>query len=585
MNILTAEGLSKSYSERPLLNNISFGIEDNDKIGVIGINGTGKSTLLKLIAGIEEPDSGRIVKGNSVRIEYLPQNPVFSDNAKISDVAGDYESQTILTKLGIVDFNGLIQNLSGGQRKRVAMAKALANPSELLILDEPTNHLDNEAIDWLEQYLKRRKGALLMITHDRYFLDRVVNEIIEIDKGSIYSYQGSYSFYLEKKLEREELEAAGEKKRRSLFKKELAWIRQGAQARSTKQKARIQRFESLKDGGLDLSRDKLEISMDASRLGKKIVELQHISKAFDGVKYIEDFTYTFQKQDRVGVIGPNGAGKSTLINIIYGSVKPDSGSIEIGDTVKLGLFSQETTHMDGSQRVIDYIKDVSPANAVRMLEAFLFPPVLQWAPISKLSGGERRRLYLLRVLAEKPNILLLDEPTNDLDIETLTVLEDYLDDFPGVVMAVSHDRYFLDRVAERIFVFDGSGNIAMHTGNYFDYLEDLKAEIPVKASISQNEVKSGDKAQKEDKRRTKEKPLKFSFKEQREFENIDADIALLESSIEEINSKIEGAAADYVALKTLLSEKEELEKQLEFKMERWIYLNDLAEKIENIKNN
>ncbi|MGE5628328.1 MAG: ABC-F family ATP-binding cassette domain-containing protein [Solirubrobacterales bacterium] len=579
MNILTVENISKNYSEKPLLNNINFGIEDTDKIGVIGINGTGKSTLLKLLAGYEEPDNGRIIRGNSVRIEYLSQSPVFPKGAKISEIAGDYETQTILTKLGINDFEAIIDDLSGGQKKRIALARALANPSELLILDEPTNHLDSAAIDWLEQYLNRRKGALLMITHDRYFLDRVVNEIMEIDKGCVYTYRGNYSLYLEKKLERDEIESANEKKRKSLFKKELAWIRQGAQARSTKQKARIERFEKLKENSVDLTREKLELTMDTSRLGKKIIELQDISKSFHGIKYINNFTFTFQKCDRIGVVGANGTGKTTLINMICGSIKPDSGFLERGDTVKIGLFSQETDHMDGNIRVIDYIKDVSPVNAVKMLEQFLFPSELQWAPISKLSGGEKRRLYLLRVLAESPNVLLLDEPTNDLDIETLTILEDYLDEFSGVVLAVSHDRYFLDRIAEKIFVLE-NGNVIMHTGNYFDYIEEIKelAKHNLKPQGNSDkhiyEVKA---------KQPKEKPLKFTYKEQMEFNSIDDDISSLENKIQDISIEIEKAASDYDALKPLLKEKEILEESLEQKMERWVYLNDLAEKIENLK--
>lgn len=579
MNILTVEDVSKSYSEKPLLSNISIGIEDTDKIGIIGINGTGKSTLLKLLSGYEEPDSGKIIKGNSIRVEYLSQSPVFKKGAKISDIAGDYETQTILTKLGINDFDVIIDNLSGGQKKRIALAKALANPSELLILDEPTNHLDSAAIDWLEQYLNRRKGALLMITHDRYFLDRVVNEIMEIDKGSVYTYRGNYSYYLEKKLEREEIEAANEKKKNSLFRKELAWIRQGAQARSTKQKARIERFENLKDNIGDLTREKLELTLDTSRLGRKIIEIQDVTKSFHGIKYINNFTYTFQKCDRIGVVGANGTGKTTLINIISGSINPDSGVLERGETVKIGLFSQETDHMESSQRVIDYIKDVSPVNAVKMLEQFLFPAELQWAPISKLSGGEKRRLYLLRILAESPNVLLLDEPTNDLDIETLTILEDYLDEFSGVVLAVSHDRYFLDRIAEKIFVIE-NGNVIMHTGNYFDYIEEVK-------ELAKHNLKpqgNSDKHVYEVKtKQVKAKPLKFTYKEQNEFDSIDTDISSLENEIQDISLEIEKTASNYDALKPLLHEKQKLEAILEEKMERWVYLNDLAEKIENCK--
>lgn len=576
MNILNVENISKSYSEKPLLSNISLGIEESDKIGVIGINGTGKSTLLKIIAGLEEPDLGRIIKGNSVRIGYLPQNPVFDPESKVSDYAVDYETKSVLTKLGITDFEVKLGSLSGGQRKRIALAKALVNPSELLILDEPTNHLDNSSIDWLEQYLSRRKGALLMITHDRYFLNRVANEIIEIDKGSLYTYKGNYSYFLEKKMEREELEASNEKKRKSLYRKELAWIRQGAQARSTKQKARIQRFENLGEKAVDLNEEKLDISMEGSRLGKKIIEIKNISKAYENAKLIQDFSYIVLRNDRVGIIGPNGIGKSTLINIIHGSLKPDSGEIEVGDTVKIGLFSQETTHMPDDVRVIDYIREVAEINASQMLERFLFPPAAQWTPISKLSGGEKRRLYLLRVLIEAPNVLLLDEPTNDLDIETLTVLEDYLEDFNGAVIAVSHDRFFLDRIASSIFVFEGDGVITRHTGNYFDYItETEQAQVIVDSQKLQSKTEFEMIKVQE----TKNKPLKFSFKEQREFENIDNDIAELEKKIQHFQPKINEAASDYEALQKLLLEKSELEKQLEHKMERWLYLNELAEKI------
>jgi ATP-binding cassette subfamily F protein uup len=577
MNILTVENISKSFSEKPLLRDISLGIDDQDKIGVIGINGTGKSTLLKLIAGVEEPDSGKIVKGSSVRIGYLSQNPEFDPDKRVSDLAEGFEVQSVLTKLGITDFDAKVGNLSGGQRKRIALAQALVNPSELLILDEPTNHLDNEAIDWLEQYLKRRKGALLMITHDRYFLDRVANEIVEIDNGTLYTYKGNYSYFLERKLERDALEVAAEKKRRSLYRNELAWIRQGAQARSTKQKARIERFEKLGEQAVDLTREKLDMSMEGSRLGRKIIELDHVSKSFDGMKYIDDFSYIVLRSDRIGIIGPNGVGKSTLMGLISGELKPDSGSVDVGQTVKIGLFSQETTHMPEDMRVIEYIREVSPTGASQMLERFLFSPEKQWTPISKLSGGEKRRLYLLRVLSEAPNVLLLDEPTNDLDIETLTVLEDYLEDFDGAVIAVSHDRYFLDRMADSIFVFEGSGRIARHTGNYFDYIsETALVKAPEKAVEKAPEKKPA---------QAKEKPLKFSYKEQREFESIDSDIAELEQKLEELEGKIEKAATDFVKLQKLLEEKGELEGQLDHKMERWIYLNELSEKIQAAKGN
>jgi ATP-binding cassette subfamily F protein uup len=571
MNIISIENISKSFSEKSLLEDINLGIDDQDKIGIIGVNGTGKSTLLKLIAGIEEPDSGKIIRGNSVRIEYLRQNPEFDPDSTVKDYATGFEIESVLTKLGIDDFGAKLGSLSGGQRKRVALAQALVNPAELLILDEPTNHLDNEAIDWLEQYLKRRRGALLMITHDRYFLDRVANEIIEIDNGTLYTYKGNYSYFLEKKLEREALEIASEKKRKSLYRNELAWMRQGAQARSTKQKARIERFEKLGEQAVDLAKEKLDMGMSSSRLGRKIIELDHVSKSFEGAKYIDDFSYIVLRSDRIGVIGPNGAGKSTLMGLINGDVKPDSGIVDIGPTVKIGMFSQETTHIPEDMRVIEYIREVAVNSASQMLERFLFPPDKQWTPISKLSGGEKRRLYLLRVLTEEPNVLLLDEPTNDLDIETLTILEDYLEDFEGAVIAVSHDRYFLDRMAESIFVFEGGGKIARHTGNYFDYTSEI--------SVVKSPEKSLEKTADTEPAQPREKALKFSYKEQREFESIDDDIADLEKKLEEMEGSIQKASTDFEKLQKLLAEKTDLEGQLEFRMERWVYLNELNDKI------
>ncbi len=640
MNIISMESISKSYSEKQLLNNINLGINEGDKIGVIGINGTGKSTLLKIIAGIEVPDKGRIIKGSTVRIEYLWQNPDFDPEATVieqvfrgsseimkvirayekaiqnpdasaeevtrltgaMDAAGAWqiesEAKAVLTKLGVLDFSAKVGNLSGGQRKRIALASALISPSELLILDEPTNHLDNDTIDWLEQYLNKRKGALLMVTHDRYFLDRVVNQIIELDTGNLHIYKGNYNYFLEKKLEREEIEAASERKRQSLMRKELAWIMRGAKARSTKQKARIERFEKLSEKAIDTTNDKLDISVASSRLGKKIIELEHITKAFDDKKVIDNFSYIVLRDDRVGIVGPNGSGKSTLINIISKRLEPDSGNIDIGETVRIGLFSQETYHMDESLRVIDYIRegaeflptaDGQKISASQMLERFLFPPHEQWAPIGKLSGGEKRRLHLLRVLMDAPNVLLLDEPTNDLDIETLTILEDYLDDFQGAVIAVSHDRYFLDKMAEKIFVFEGNGGIKQYTGNYSLFRENEVVDN-VGNSRGQNYNKSkavdninpveviNNKSEK-----IKERPLKFTFKEQREFDEIDDIIAKLEEKIQDTESKIGGAASDYILLQELLVQKEELEKQLDEKMQKWIYLNELAEEIEKIK--
>lgn len=621
MNIISLENICKSYSEKALFNNINLGINEGDKIGVIGINGTGKTTLLKVIAGIESYETGRIIKGSSINIEYLSQNPhfheeatvleqVFKGNSPVMTLIREYEkaledenakdnlitsltskmdsmnawsieseAKAVLTKLGITNFNARVGTLSGGQRKRIALASALITPCELLILDEPTNHLDNATIDWLEEYINKRRGALLMVTHDRYFLDRVVNKIVEIDKGNLYTYNGNYENFVQKKLEREDMSRATEEKRQNLLKKELAWIKRGAKARSTKQKARIDRFEKLQDAAVDLTEEKIQISVGGSYLGKKVIEINNINKSYEDRKLIEDFSYIFTRTDRIGIIGPNGMGKSTLINIICNKIKPDSGEIEVGETVRIGLFSQETNHMDENLRVIEYIKEGGEVlttkeglkiSASQMLETFLFTPSMQWTPISKLSGGERRRLYLLRVLMEAPNVLFLDEPTNDLDIQTLTILEDYLDNFPGAVMAVSHDRYFLDRMAEKIFSFEGYGKIVQYTGNYSDFKESNN-NVPV--------VELEDKVKSINIERKKDKALKFSYKEQREYDEIDDVIATIELKLEEIESEITNSSTNYSLLQELLEKKEELEKQLEEKMERWVYLNEIAEKI------
>lgn len=640
MNLISIENLSKSYSEKQLLNNISFGINEGDKIGVIGVNGTGKSTLLKIIAGVETPDEGRIIKGSSVRIEYLSQNPdfdpeatvlgqVFKGNSDVMRIIREYEkavqnpdtpveiitkltsdmdaanawqieseAKAVLTKLGILDFGVKVGTLSGGQRKRIALASALINPAELLILDEPTNHLDNDTIDWLEEYLSKRKGALLMVTHDRYFLDRVVNGIVQLDNGNLHMYKGNYNYYLEKKLEREEMEAATERKRQSLLRKELAWIMRGAKARTTKQKARIERFENLNEKAIDLTDEKLDISVASSRLGRKVIELEHINKSFDDKKVIDDFSYTVLRDDRVGIIGPNGSGKSTLINIISKRLEPDNGKVDIGETVRIGVFSQETYHMDDSLRVIEYIREggefLSTAegqkiSASQMLERFLFSSHEQWTQVAKLSGGEKRRLHLLRVLMDAPNVLLLDEPTNDLDIETLTILEDYLEDFQGAVIAVSHDRYFLDKMVEKIFVFGENGRIKQYTGNYTgikeDYYTDSDDNIHNSTSGKNKDVSNKDFSQssKSSSEKAREKPLKFTYKEQIEYEKIDDIIAQLEEKIQGVEEAINQASADYILLQELLAQKEELENELDEKMQRWIYLNELAERIENNK--
>ncbi|MHB1419080.1 MAG: ABC-F family ATP-binding cassette domain-containing protein [Bacillota bacterium] len=633
MIYLSVENISKSYTEKILLNKINLVINEGDKIGLIGINGTGKTTLLKIIAGVEQADSGMISRGSGVRIEYLPQNPdfdpeatvleqVYKGNSTVMKSIREYElavrnqdttsyryfqiiqemdelnawsleieARTILTKLGIADFTAKIGTLSGGYKKRIALAAALVNPAELLILDEPTNHLDHQIISWLEQYLHKRNGSLLMITHDRYFLDRVVNQIVELDQGQLYAYKGNYSYFLEKKLEREEIEGATAQKRRKLLKKELAWIKKGAKARTTKQKARIDRFNKLSEQTSDRNVEKFQISVASSRLGKKTIELKHIDKSFDEAMVINDFSLSLSRNDRVGIVGPNGSGKTTLINIICGKSTPDRGTVEVGETVRIGVYSQEMPHIDESLRVLEYIRegaeylstaDGSNISASQMLERFLFPQSLQWAMIENLSGGERRRINLLKVLMEAPNILLLDEPTNDLDIETLTVLEDYLEDFNGAVIAVSHDRYFLDRMVGRILSIEGNGNIVEYTGNYTDFQEKISerhssyiatdnAKMPVAPNANMVIKAEVDKR--------KAKPLKFTYAEQKEYAEIEDVVAAIEGDINRIETKINAAAADYILLQQLVIEKEALEAQLREKMDRWVYLNEIAEKI------
>lgn len=602
MNLLTAEKISKSFTDRKVLNQVSFGINENDKIGVIGVNGTGKSTLLKILAGKESVDEGRVIKGNDVRVEYLAQTPEFDDAYSVlENVIGSHqhasdgwnvegEAKAMLGKLGITDWDLQPSKLSGGQRKRAALVRTLLTPADLLILDEPTNHLDNTMADWLENYLQSFRGSFIMITHDRYFLDKVTNKIVEIDKGKLYTYETNYSGFLQLKMEREEMEQATERKKKSLYRQDLAWIMRGARARSTKQKAHIQRFEELRDREKIEETEQIEIKSFASRLGKKTIELSNISKAYGEKKIIENFTYIFLKKDRIGIVGNNGAGKSTLLKMINGVESIDSGSIEIGSTVKIGYFAQECESMSPNQRVIDYVKEVAEyietpdgkASASQMLERFLFSGAMQYSAIEKLSGGERRRLYLLKILMEAPNVLILDEPTNDLDIQTLRILEDYLDDFPGIVITVSHDRYFLDRVVRRIFAFEGNGVVKQYEGGYTDYwnkLECEKAETSLKGGAS--EPKEEKKSKKEYKNR--QKKLKFTYAEQREFETIDEDIAKLEEKIEQAEKQMSEHAKDFVKLQELMQEKEDLQSQLDEKMDRWVYLNDLAEQIEAAK--
>lgn len=599
--ILTLENISKSFGEKILLDNINLYINDNDKIGVVGVNGTGKSTLLKIATYFDEPDSGNIIKSNGVKVGYLPQAPevennvtvleqVFLNSSSETKMLMEYEARSILNKLGITEHEKDVGLLSVGQRKRVAIASVLVNPCELLILDEPTNHLDNDMITWLENYLIRYKGAILMVTHDRYFLNRVSNRIVELNKGNLYSYEGNYSKFLELKSLREDMESTAERKKQVLYKQELAWIQRGARARGTKAKGRIQAFEKLKDQLGSETEEKLELSSVSSRLGKKTIEINHISKSFEDKVIVNNFEYIILRDARIGIVGSNGAGKSTLLNIIAGRIQPDSGNIDIGSTVKLGYFSQEADEVDSSQRVIDFIKDIAEIvetrdgkiTATQMLERFLFTPDIQYNTISRLSGGERRRLFLLSILMKAPNILLLDEPTNDLDIETLTILEDYLDSFDGALITVSHDRYFLDKVVNTILELpgDNTGIVREYNGGYTDY---IAARLTENGS-NEDEVK---RFEKKDSTETREKPkkLKFSYKEEKEYDNIDEDIANLESRLADLEAQLEIHATDYVKLQELMDEKQITEHKLEEKMNRWIYLNDLAEQIEKQKNN
>lgn len=639
MNLITLDNISKSYSEKVLLDNVSLGINSGEKIGLIGINGAGKSTLLKIVTGRDEFFDGIVTKGKNIRVEYLSQNPDFNKNStvleqifrgdtpemkllmeyetllddinngngndeknnKLISLQGKIDSmnlwdlesdaKSILNKLGIKDYSAKMGTLSGGQKKRVFLASSLITPCELLVLDEPTNHLDAKSIEWLEEYINARKGALLMITHDRYFLDRVANRIIELDRGKLFSYEGNYSDFLEKKAERLSLESVMEQKRQKLLIKELAWVRKGAKARTTKQKARLQRYDELSSEEHLEVRGDIEMPFIGRRLGKKIVELNNISKSFDDRKLISEFNYIFLRDDRVGIVGDNGMGKTTLINIIMGALKPDSGTIEIGDTVKIGVFTQDDKEMDGSIRAIDYIKeggenipteDGTQITASQLAERFMFDGTMQYTPVSKLSGGERRRLHLLRILMEAPNVLVLDEPTNDLDIETLKTLEDFLDDFMGVVIVVSHDRYFLDRICNKIFSYEGNGKIKNYPGNYSDFLilkelEKFKEKEDAITANNKDELKETKPKKREDK-------PKFTFKEQKEYETIDDDIAKIESDIEAIEKKINKNASNYGLLNELVKEKEELEEALELKYERWEYLNEIALKIEEYKN-
>lgn len=651
MNIMTVEHISKSYGEKVLFQDASFGMDERDKIGVVGVNGTGKSTFLRVISGLEQPDGGNIAVNNDARIQYLAQNPEFDPEMKVLQhifhgnqpemkAVREYtetmellelnpgseelqnrllrtsqqmdtlqawqlesEAKNILTRLGITQFEERMGVLSGGQRKRVALAAALIQPCELLILDEPTNHIDNESVEWLEQYLQKRRGALLMITHDRYFLDRVANVMLELDHGRLFRYEANYTRFLELKAEREEREASSEQKRKNLLRNELAWIRRGAKARSTKQKARIERYEQLRDQQPEARSGSVEMSVASTRLGKKILELEHLSKSIGSRKLIQDLSYIAVPGDRVGILGPNGSGKSTLLQMITQRVEPDSGSVVLGPTVKLGYFTQEHQEMNESLRVIEYIKeeaevirtaDGSTITAAQMLERFLFAPNAQWTVISRLSGGEKRRLYLLRVLMSAPNVLLLDEPTNDLDIQTLSVLEEYLDEFPGVVFIVSHDRYFLDRTVDKILAFEGEGQVRVHVGDYSEYAEWMSKNAPLSTdtSVSPGKASSARSSASESvgtsnsvkETNTNKTKLKFTFKEQREFEQIDGLIEQAEQKLADIQRQMEEAFSDSARLQELMAEQAKAEEHLEYQMERWTYLNELAEQIEQSKS-
>ncbi|GMA62516.1 ABC-F family ATP-binding cassette domain-containing protein [Alicyclobacillus fastidiosus] len=637
MNILSAERMAKRYGEKVLLDDVSFGIDGADKVGLIGVNGTGKSSLLKILAGLDEPDSGTVTLGSGVRVHFLPQDPQFDHDGTVLEQVfyGDlpvmrllrvyedtlnqlqlnpgsaaaqkqlirlqsqmdesdawnleHEAKTILTQLGITDMHSKVGTLSGGQRKRVAMARALIQPSDLLVLDEPTNHIDNETVAWLESYLARRKGALFMVTHDRYFLDRVVNRIFELHNGHIYTYQGNYEAFLEGKMAREEAARSTEEKRQNFLRNEIEWIRKGPRARGTKQKARTDRYYEVLEQTPEAIGETVAISTASTRLGKSVVELHQVVKAFADKQIVNGFDYIVQRNDRIGIIGPNGAGKSTLLRMIAGMELPDSGEVRIGSTVKMGYFAQEHEAVDSDTRVIDVIReeaeyvetaDGERIRATQMLERFLFPASLQWTPVAKLSGGERRRLALLKTLMSAPNVLLLDEPTNDLDIPTLSVLESYIDDFAGAVIAVSHDRYFLDRVADKIFALDGRGNIEVYFGNYTDYLE--RAASRTHADDSK-EPSPDSRADPNPHTRVRD-TLKFTFKEQKEYDEIEGLIEETETALQDVIKQMEVHAADHVRLQELFAQQQAFESKLEHLLERWTYLSELAEEIERSKD-
>ena len=589
--LLSAEQLTKTYGTRVLLDGVSFYVEPGDKVGIIGVNGCGKSTLLRLLAGAEEPDEGTVRPDPNVRLAYLPQNPVFPGEHTVLEqvllgldgedrTLAEYEAKTILNQLGVPRFDQKVGELSGGERRRVALAAVLARPCDVLLLDEPTNHLDDRMVGWLEDYLRSWKGALVMVTHDRYFLERIVTKMVEVEGGRLYTYEGNYDKYLERKAARLESEKASERKRQAILRREYQWVMQGPTARGTKSRERLERYEALKAQTGPTEKSTLELSARASRLGKKTVELAGVTKTFGERTVVRDFSCMLLRDDRIGIVGSNGSGKSTLLNLMAGTLAPDSGTVEVGETVRFGYFRQEVPDMDGDTRVIDYVKEIGNnietaegmLTASQLLEQFLFPAEVQWSPICKLSGGEKRRLYLLSVLAAAPNVLLLDEPTNDLNIQTLSILEDYLDTFPGAVIAVSHDRYFLDRVVRRVFAVEGDGAVRAYPGGYTEYLDAKRVEERAKTP----KTPASDKGKE---RPAAPKKLKFSYKEQREFDTIDDDIAALEEQIAQVQTEQAAKATDYVALQELQEKQAQLEAALEEKMERWVYLNDLAEQI------
>ena len=603
MNLLTMEHIIKSYTDRILLNDIGFSISENEKIGVIGINGMGKSTLLKVAAGIEPYDSGKISMRSQVKICYLPQTPVFESGTTVLKAAVEgnidelnqwtveADAKAMLNQLGFTEYDEKIEHMSGGQKKRIALVNALLTSADILVLDEPTNHLDNAMSEWLEEYLIQFRGAVLMVTHDRYFLDRVVNRIVEVDNGKLYSYPGNYSEFVRLKEERQNMALATERKRKSLLRTELEWLSRGARARSTKQKAHIDRIKAMQEIQDIQEEKRVSMSSVASRMGNKTIELSDISKSYGERILIKDYNYIFLKNDRIGIIGPNGCGKTTLLKIINGIIRSDTGTVEMGQTIRVGYFSQENEYMDDSEKVIDYVKEVGEyittpegkITASQMLENFLFDGAMQWSRIEKLSGGEKRRLYLLRVLMSSPNVLILDEPTNDLDIQTLTILEDYLDRFDGIIIIVSHDRYFLDRTVNRIFSFEGEGEIRQFEGGYSDYLIRKELEAVPEEKVSAGKAEKADKDANKDAWKQHEKKIRFTYKEQKEFESIDDDIAELEGEIEKLDQEIAQNVTNSSRLNDLLKEKEQIEQALDEKMDRWVYLNDLNEQIKQIQ--